>query len=107
MPEPKFINGLIVKRHEKAPEYVICALSFKADEFTKYLAENQSNGWLNVDVKLSKGGKYYASLNDYKQSGGKPKVVQEEDNQAKVNNMQKDEVIDYPAEDINPEDIPF
>jgi hypothetical protein len=63
--EPKFVNGLIVKRHPKAPEWVICALSFKAEEFAKYLAENQKNGWLNVDVKLSRGGKYYAEENQY------------------------------------------
>jgi len=61
----KFVNGLIVKRHPNAPEWVICALSFKADEFAKYLANNQKNNWLNIDVKLSKGGKYYTEENQY------------------------------------------
>jgi len=101
MTDKNFVNGLIVKRHEKAPSFVVCALSFKTDEFSDYMDKNKSGGWLNVDVKLSKNGKYYAELNTYKQSGEKAKVEQEEDNQTKVNNLSTKE------EDIDPADIPF
>jgi hypothetical protein len=105
MAEKNFVNGLIVKRHEKAPSFVVCALSFKTEEFTDYIMKNQVNGWLNVDVKLSNGGKYYAELNTYvKGQQQTPKVVEEEKNQAELNNI---ETIEYPTEEINPEDIPF
>lgn len=93
-----FVNGLIIKRNEKAPDYVICGLSFKVEEFIKYINENAKNGWMNVDVKLSQAKKYYAELNTY-EKGATPKVEE------------KVETIEYPAETaeevINPEDIPF
>lgn len=91
-----FVNGLIAKRHERAPQWVIVNLSFKAEEFAKFLSENQKDGWLNVDVKLGQTGKYYAEVNSYKKQQAQEKL--------------KEEVIqvDEPVNDtISPEDIPF
>lgn len=94
-----FVDGLIVKRNEKAPTWIVCGLSFKAEEFVKYIMANAKNNWLNVDVKLSKGGKYYAELNTY-EKGAAPKVEE------------KVETIEYPTEpakedEVTPENIPF
>lgn len=66
MEEIKFTEGLIVKRAESAPEFVIANLSVKVDEFTKWLNENQSKGWVNISLKVSKGGKMYGSLDTWK-----------------------------------------
>jgi hypothetical protein len=54
MEDKKFTDGLIVKRAENAPEFVIANLSIKVDEFTKWLTENQSNGWVNVNLLMGK-----------------------------------------------------
>ena len=63
--EKKFIDGLIVKRNEKAPDFVICNLSFKCEDFVAFLKANHKNGWLNVNVKKSKGGKLYAEVDTW------------------------------------------
>lgn len=64
--DPKFVDGLIVKRRDGAPEFVLCDLSFKVDEFTAWLNANNNNGWVNTQALVSKGGKPYAQLNDWK-----------------------------------------
>lgn len=65
MPDKEFPNGIIAKRNDNAPEFVLCNLSFKVEEFVKYLQDNESKGWVNIDVKRSKWGKIYADKNDW------------------------------------------
>ena len=107
MSEKNFVDGLIVKRNEKAPSFIIAQLSFKVGDFTHYCGNNSKNGWLNVDVKLSKGGKYYAELNTWTKENAKPKVVEEEENQAKLNNLGTEETLTEKTLEILPDDIPF
>ncbi len=58
---------MIVKlRRENAPEWVKASLSFKVEEFIAFLQKNDNNGWVNVDLLESKGGKLYGSLNTWK-----------------------------------------
>ena len=65
--EKQFVDGLIFKApHTKAPEFVKGSLSIKVEEFKKYLDEHNNNGWVNIDLKESKSGKYYAILNEWK-----------------------------------------
>ena len=65
--ETVFPKGLIVKRRENAPEFVVCDLSIKEDEFAEYIATNcNGNGWVNIDILISKAGNLYAKLNDFK-----------------------------------------
>ncbi len=68
--EKIFAAGLIVKRHERAPEFVLCNLSVKVDEFTAFAQQHQSNGWLNIQCKVSKNGKMYAELDTWKPTDG-------------------------------------
>ena len=73
MSEKKFIDGLIVKApRDGAPEYLICKLSIKREELITWL-QQQNGEWINADVKISQGGKYYAQVDDWKpdsQRGG-------------------------------------
>lgn len=95
-----FAKGLYFDKKEKAPSYVVGALSIKVSEFIQFLNENQNNaGYCNIDLKQAKNGKYYAELNQWQPV--KDKVKEEESNQEALNN------IEYPTEDIDPEDIPF
>lgn len=57
------LNGVIVKNpRDGAPSYVIGSLSFKVEEFTASLKENEKNGWVNANLKMSAEGKLYLQL---------------------------------------------
>ena len=60
-----FADAFIFKRNENAPEFVIGGISIKVDEAQKFLSSNANNGWVNLDVKQSKSGKYYMELNTF------------------------------------------
>ena len=94
--EKIFAEGLIVKRNDGAPDWVLCNLSVKVGEFTAFLLEHQSNGWVNVQVKQSKGGKYYAELDTWKPTQG---------DSAKAG-MEQAKAAAAPAGDFD-DDIPF
>lgn len=117
--QKNFVDGLIIKRNPNAPEYVICALSIKTDEFSDYMEKNKKNGWINIDVKRSFSGKYYGELNEYVKSvktdasGEKTgEMIDTTKTDSKTNpdpKMTQIEGIEMDNEptDINPEDIPF
>ena len=64
--EKIFAEGLIVKRNDNAPDFVIGNLSVKIDEFKIWLDKHNNNGWVNIDLKKSQGGKLYAEKNSWK-----------------------------------------
>src|SRR3990167_6092136 len=93
----KFITGLYVKPpHEKAPDYVKCKISLKRAEVAAYLA-SQSEEWINLDVKVSKDGKWYAEINTWKPQG-KDEDVKKPEQKPQANHVTDDFVED---------DIPF
>ena len=68
----KFVDGLYVKRHENAPDFVKVNLSFNS-KFIDYLKANANEkGYVNIDILESKAGKLYAKLNEWKKEE-KPK----------------------------------
>lgn len=68
--ENKFINGLIVKApNENAPEYVKAKLSIKREELIAWL-QSESGDWINADIKVSQGGKWYAAVDTWKPNEG-------------------------------------
>jgi len=68
--ETQFIEGLIVKApHENAPEYVKAKLSIKREELIAWL-QSKDGEWINADIKVSQGGKYYAAVDDWKPNQG-------------------------------------
>ena len=104
MPENKekiFADGIYFEKREGAPSFVIGSLSMKVAEVVPFLQMHEKkSGYVNVDIKQSQGGKYYCELNVWQ-----PKPVNEvEENQAKLNNM---DTVEYPTEDINPDEIHF
>ena len=60
-----FVDGMIVKRSEKAPDYVLCNLSIKVDELYAWCREHENKGWVNVQCLVSKAGKPYACLDTW------------------------------------------
>lgn len=69
--ETEFVNGLIVKApHERAPEYVKAKLSIRREELIAWL-QTKPDDWINVEVKESRNGKWYAAVDGWKpESGG-------------------------------------
>jgi hypothetical protein len=73
----EFVDGLIVKPpHEKAPSFVKASISIKVEDLGKWLREKYKAGeeWVNIDVKESKGGKWYAAVSNYKPKPMEPKA---------------------------------
>ena len=65
----EFVNGLIVKApHENAPDFVKANISIKVEDLELWLREKHKAGeeWVNVDVKVSKAGKWYAAVSTFK-----------------------------------------
>ena len=63
--ETSFADGFIFKRKENAPDFVVGSQSIKVEEAIAFLQANQKNGWVNLDIKQSKGGKYYCQLDTW------------------------------------------
>ena len=65
----QFVDGLIVKPpHANAPSFVKASISIKVADLGMWLREKHKAGeeWVNVDVKESKGGKWYAAVSTFK-----------------------------------------
>ena len=96
--EIQFVDGLIVKApHPKAPDFVKASISINVESLGKWLREQYKAGnkeWINLDVKESKGGKWYAAVSTFK-----PKQRNEEAREASSTYRPK------PAQDSD--DIPF
>lgn len=66
MSEDKFVDGLIVKApHDQAPDFVKCTISIKRKDLGNWLRGREED-WINLDVKVSQYGKWYAQINDWK-----------------------------------------
>jgi hypothetical protein len=76
--EMEFVDGLFVKApHEKAPDFVKAQISIKVEDLGKWLRakykESLANeGWINLDVKESKSGRWYAAVSNYKPKAQEP-----------------------------------
>ena len=63
--EKIFADGFSFKRRENAPSFVIGRQSIKVEEAIAFLKANVKNGWVNLDIKQSKGGSYYCELDTW------------------------------------------
>ena len=65
--EKIYAKGLFAKRNEKAPEFVICNLSVKTDDFIQFLKEKTNEkGYVNLQVLKSKDkGTLYAVVDTF------------------------------------------
>ena len=65
MNDKKFANGIIFKRNDNAPEYVIGKLSIAKESFQEFL-DTQPDGWVNLEIKKSQKGTYYIEVDNWK-----------------------------------------
>lgn len=76
MNEVKFVKGLFAnKPHERAPDFIVCELSIKADELIGFL-NDQDGEWINLQVKVpqktnpDKPRRLTVAINDWKPAAG-------------------------------------
>ena len=66
MSDIEFVDGLIFKLpHENAPDFVKGKLSIKRKELGNWLRGKEEE-WINIDLKVSREGKAYASVDTWK-----------------------------------------
>jgi hypothetical protein len=71
--EKNFANGFILTRRAGAPEFVIGNVGINVKDFTAWLNANKDEkGWVNIDLKQSQNGKFYAEQNTWKPSNDAP-----------------------------------
>lgn len=69
MSEKEFIDGLSFKPpHGNAPEYVKAKGGIRREALIAWL-ESRDGEWVNFDVKVSQGGKWYAAVDNWKPNG--------------------------------------
>lgn len=61
----KFVAGMRVTRHEKAPDFVKASIGVNIGDFLVWANAHAKNGWVNFQIKESRGGKLYAELDSY------------------------------------------
>jgi hypothetical protein len=99
MAEANFVNGLRVEApREGAPDFVKAKGSIKREEMIAWLSA-QTGDWINFDVNVSRAGKWYCKVSEYK----KPDAPQEYRAEGSVPNTGFGEP---PAPDYNSE-LPF
>ena len=73
-----FLNGLMVKKpRDNAPDFVKGSISINREALISSLS-SRNDEWINLDIKESKKGEYYASINTWKPAGNQPASVYEE-----------------------------
>ena len=66
MADIEFINGLIFKLpHPNAPDFVRGKISIKRQALIDWLSA-RNDEWVNIDLKVSKEGKAYACVDQWK-----------------------------------------
>jgi len=104
--DSKFINGLIVKApNEKAPDYVKAKISIKREELIAWL-QTEHGEWINADIKVSQGGKWYAAVDDWKPDSQRGQQSSRPARQQSAPQRQAPQQ-SAPLDDFSDDDIPF
>jgi hypothetical protein len=100
MSDKKFAAGIYADApHPNAPEFVKARLSIKVADAIAFLKEHEKqSGYVDLDIKESREGKWYVELNEYQAKERTPRPSRE---------PKPSEPIEYPKDDISPDDIPF
>ena len=70
----EFVDGLIIKApRDGAPHFVKCSISIKRADLGNWL-RGKTDEWINLDVKESNNGKWYAAVNNWKPTQQPPQA---------------------------------
>ena len=82
-----FPTGLYHNQRDKAPDFVKANIGIQRDRFIEWLKGQDEN--VSIDLLVSRDGKPYAKINDYKPKEGAKEP-------ASVNNLPDDSESDLP-----------
>ena len=101
MADKVFPDGIFIKEpHTNAPDFVLGKIQIKVLDAVRWLEEKKDDrGWVTLDMKKGKNGKYYAELDTWKPDPSKR--TDEAETPKAFNNT-----VGQPDE-INADDIPF
>ena len=105
--ESILVDGLIFQqKKETDQDFVLGRVAIKADDLVAFIAKHRkADGWLNIEFLRSHAGKPYFKLNTWTkpEDSSNPVVASAPQPPAPAGVTAPE----YPAEDIDPEDIPF
>lgn len=79
MSDKEFVPGLFFKPpHQNAPDYVRCAVAIDRKKLGNWL-RGKEDDWVNLDVKVSRDGKWYAQVNNWKPQSQQQQPAQPKD----------------------------
>jgi hypothetical protein len=107
MDDIKFAEGLYFKEpSDNAPDFIKGRLSIQKNKFLEWVgnAEFNESGYINLDIKISKGGKPYIAVNDWK-----PNQQQQQPQYTTQQQKEMDTPLPAPQnqEPLDPESVPF
>lgn len=100
--ETIFADGFIFKKRDNAPDFVVGQLSIAVEDAIQFIGQHEKNGWVNLDIKQSRAGKYYIELNQFvpkNQQAEKPTRARAAAQEAPARSYSKPEVDDYQGDD--------
>lgn len=101
----EFVDGMIAKApHDNAPDYVKARISIKREELIAWL-QSKDDDWVNVDIKESQGGKWYAAVDSWKPD--RPRSGRSERSSSPRQQRAAPAPAPRPADDFSDDDIPF
>jgi len=102
--EKVFADGFVFKRREDAPDFVIGSIAIKVDDALAFLKANvKADGWVNLNINISKGGKPYIELDTFEPDASKRKASRKEEKKF----LEKAVVLSEPVEDDDVDELPF
>ena len=76
--KPEFVSGLFVKTPEPSqPSFIIAKLGIRREELIDWL-EGKEGEWVNIDIKESRSGKWYAQVDNWKPTQRKEPEVKKD-----------------------------
>ena len=98
--EAKFVDGVFVKPpRQNSPEFVKGSISINRKSLGNWLRA-ETDEWINIDVKVSQNGKWYAQVNTWKPS-------EDQVQQLRTATQEPIAMPDKPADDFLDSEIPF
>ena len=98
-----FPDGIMYKEPKQgAPDFIKGGISIKSDKAIEWI-KAQLSEWINLDIKVSKAGKPYLSLNDWKPNCAGGRGNQQQSNAS----MPENDTVNFDPAQVNPSDVPF
>lgn len=101
----EFVSGMIARApREGSPDYIMARISIKREELIAWL-QSKGDEWINVDIKESQGGKWYAAVDSWKPDRQRSGSGRSE--RSAPPRQQRAAPAPRPADDFDDSDVPF